>query len=405
MKVVPFDPATGIFYILDQNTSPDRLVEVSLLPGGFITVTEIGTGGLTTPTTPAAQPGIGIGLTGNEGAGTNRVTGITIDPANGQMYGVTGDRYLFKINKATGKVVPLGMNGGTVDWVQINLTAGGVFGSNGEIEDLAFDPTTGRLYIVLEEPGNSQVGYVQEINPNTGALIGARLGPIGDAGDGSGAQPGPNTGSEEAETEGMTFAGDGTLYISLGDNGIAANDGRIIRITRTAGSPLTDAQIENGQLLTTLPQYTDLENTSLQSKDYESISCNAGGTVVLSLNKTHSPASPTFGQQITFTVQVTNTGDFTSSAQIVDNVPPQIAVSAWSCAIRPTGVCTRLWRHERHCCRRAYSAHFRHAYVADHGNDCVYRCPGHYQYGDGHRDSLPGGSLRQHGFRSGAAGA
>ncbi len=64
-----FDPATGIFYILDQNTSPDRLVEVSLLPGGFITVTEIGTGGLTTPTTPAAQPGIGIGLTGNEGAG------------------------------------------------------------------------------------------------------------------------------------------------------------------------------------------------------------------------------------------------------------------------------------------------------------------------------------------------
>ena len=125
-----FDPATGIFYILDQNTSPDRLVEVSLLPGGFITVTEIGTGGLTTPTTPAAQPGIGIGLTGNEGAGTNRVTGITIDPANGQMYGVTGDRYLFKINKATGKVVPLGMNGGTVDWVQINLTAGGVFGHN-----------------------------------------------------------------------------------------------------------------------------------------------------------------------------------------------------------------------------------------------------------------------------------
>lgn len=321
-----FDPSDATFYILDQYTRPDRLVKITLAAGGSTSATEVGTGGLLTVTNPFTLA-FGVVGTGNEDSGNNRVTGITLNPFNGKMYGVTDENYLFQIDKTTGKVV-LGAMAGNTDFVQVSLT------NTLEIEDMAFDPMTGKLYVVFENPRDGNYGYIQEIDLSSGALIGSPMGPIGNAGAGSTTQPGPGG---QAETEGLTFGGDGTLYVSLGDAGLPSNDGRLIAIKQ----PINDANVEAGIMITKLAFATDLRGGS-SNYDYESVSCNAAASIALAIQKTHTPPNNlTLGQQVVFQIVVTNTGVFTSNAQLVDAVPSDIGVTAWSCSISdPNEVCT-----------------------------------------------------------------
>jgi uncharacterized repeat protein (TIGR01451 family) len=59
----------------------------------------------------------------------------------------------------------------------------------------------------------------------------------------------------------------------------------------------------------------------------------------LAVTKTHSPASPSAGGTVTYTMVVTNTGSNVTGATFSDTVPPSITGVTWTCAVTGTGSC------------------------------------------------------------------
>ena len=104
---------------------------------------------------------------------------------------------LVKIDPTTGAVDPNGFGAG-VGYVVIGVTP-----PTDNIDDIAIDPATGRLYGILNDANNATNDELVEIDKATGAIIGAPI----------------NTGV--FDMEGLSFDPDGALFGSTGNNGDA----------------------------------------------------------------------------------------------------------------------------------------------------------------------------------------
>lgn len=210
VEAAAFQPDTDVLFALDGG----RLGTVSLATGVF--------------TAKASAVGTGSGSAGD--IAFDNIDGLTFDPSTGTLYGsqrIAGDApdVLLIINPSTGAHVSDAFGPGA-DYVQITPLP-----DQAKIDDLAID-AGGTMYAIANVGGNAD--RLVTINPGTGALtdIGA-------------------TGTDDVE--GLTFAPDGRLFGSTG------NEGAI------DGGALWDIDPDTGLASNGRP----LDNT----RDYESVSC------------------------------------------------------------------------------------------------------------------------------------
>lgn len=165
---------------------------------------------LFTPT--AARFGKGRGAKGT--ITLNDVDGLAFDPATGALYGVhrrprSSDKdLLFRIDPATGARVPDAFGAGK-DYVVVDGP-----GVPSNVDDLAFDPTTGTLYAAANNGGGSG-SVLLTVDRQSGAatVVGA-------------------FGADDLE--GLGFTSDGRLYGTTGDAGSTRN--QLYAIDKASGA-------------------------------------------------------------------------------------------------------------------------------------------------------------------------
>ncbi len=121
--------------------------------------------------------------------------GLTFDPCNGDFYASSRrdgeDDLLFKINSETGEHIPNAFGPGN-DYVVVPA----VLGLN-DVDDIAIDPTSCLLYAIMNDGGTND--RLAIVNKTTGASTDVGIFGISDV-------------------EGMSFAPDGSLYVTTGSN-------------------------------------------------------------------------------------------------------------------------------------------------------------------------------------------
>lgn len=178
IESMAFNPWTGVLYAADANS----LGTINLQTGHY---TDIG------------EFGYGEGWMANgeyRTRGLLDADGLAFDALNGDLWASsrkTGEPdLLFKINPATGAHVPEAFGPGK-DFISI-LTNDGL----NDIDDIAIDPTNGKLYAINNEGGTQS--RLVTIDKQTGWITEIRDLPIGNI-------------------EGLDFFGDGTLYATAGE--------------------------------------------------------------------------------------------------------------------------------------------------------------------------------------------
>jgi uncharacterized repeat protein (TIGR01451 family) len=178
IESMAFNPWTGVLYAADANS----LGTINLQTGKY---TDIG------------EFGFGEGWMANgeyRTRGLLDADGLAFDALNGDLWASsrkTGEPdLLFKINPATGAHVENAFGPGK-DFISI-LTNDGL----NDIDDIAIDPTNGKLYAINNEGGTQS--RLVTINKQTGWITEIRDLPIGNI-------------------EGLDFFGDGTLYATAGE--------------------------------------------------------------------------------------------------------------------------------------------------------------------------------------------
>jgi uncharacterized repeat protein (TIGR01451 family) len=268
-------PASGsiCYLVADSN---DRLVRVDINTGAEVNIGPVGVLDIeaiaywpitntlyaadanrlgTLNTTTGAYTNIGSFGSGSGSAGTKNFTdvdGIAFNPFTGELYGsvrdgddVAPEDLLIKINPTTGARVANAFGPG-IDYLVIKTSATTGFT---EVDDIAFDPTTGFLYGIANQGSTSADKYVR-INPADGTttLVG---------------------GFGVSDMEGLTAFNDGSFYGSTGDAGsVVSARNSFYRVNKTTGQATKISQLSIGA-------------------DYESITCLTGppnritGTVFL----------------------------------------------------------------------------------------------------------------------------
>lgn len=227
--------------------------------------------GLFDTTTGAFQPmdaslGTGYGVLG--AVRFYDVSGLAFDPVTGWLYAVqieTGEAapdLLFRVDPATGQVVP-GAFGGA-DYVPLYLLPR--FPLLGDIDDIAFEPGTGRLYGILNNSGDGD--RLVQIDKFTGALT-----DVGAFGVG--------------EVEGLDFDPAGRLWATAGGDRELPN--QLYRVNVLTG------QASDGRVLD-------------NSANYEALAClTAAPDLALSLSERGGPQAP--GELLVFTLRYANLGN------------------------------------------------------------------------------------------------
>lgn len=141
------------------------------------------------------------------------VDGLSYDPISGTLWGSQRESaamdLIFKINRNTGAIVPDAFGAG-VDYLV--LSGSGMYG---DLDDLAFNPTTGELYATNNDGGGNT--QLIKINTTTGAgTIVANLG-IDDV-------------------EGQGFSNDGNFYAVTGEAAGGADNNSFWRISISTGA-------------------------------------------------------------------------------------------------------------------------------------------------------------------------
>jgi hypothetical protein len=190
IEALSFKPGTSLLYAANAN----QLGIIDLRTALF--------------TPSSSRFGIGNGAKGK--ITLNDVDGIAFEPATGELYGVhrridDKEDLLFKINVETGALIPNAF-GSNKDYVQIK-------GSKQDIDDLAFDPTTGILYGAANNDGDK--GILVKINTQTGAA--SEVGPFG-----------------VKDLEGLAFTSEGQLYGTTGISGSTTGD-KLYLINKATG--------------------------------------------------------------------------------------------------------------------------------------------------------------------------
>jgi hypothetical protein len=268
-------PVTGVLYGIDTNMSTHVGVfgSISLSTGDF---TPIGTG---------------LGLA-NGSLGQQELydaSGFAFDPANNALYATqvrTGSStsldLLYQVNLATGRFVANAFGAGN-DYVTIaKLPA---FSNLYDIDDIAFDPTTGELYGIINNSTNGD--RLIKINKLTGASTDVGAFGIG-------------------EVEGLSFDPHGNLWATAGGvSGTEAN--KLYQVNKSSGAATSPRPLDNAY-------------------DYEALACLTGSVVPLPTNTptrtatataTHTPTSIGATPTATRTATATRTPTAT-------RVPPTI---------------------------------------------------------------------------------
>lgn len=244
-----YDGMTGRFFTVDQGSpqsNPDRLGFISLSNTVF---TPIGTN-LGSVSSGATTVVIGGGT-------TNQTSGISRDSATGQVYGLTINGFLYKIDVATGQAIPNAFGPG-VGYVRVRSGATNYIA----LDDLTFDPA-GNLYITRNRSSAPFQSVLLRVDKTTGLILEER--------------PITINGSAEAEFEGLSTGLGGTLYATTG-YGVTnpANRNRLWTLDPATGA---------ATLQVALP--------ISGATDYESLAClNAtNSNADLFISKTNTPAS------------------------------------------------------------------------------------------------------------------
>jgi len=250
-------------------------------------------------------PGFGNGELGS--FALDDIDGLTFDLNNQIMYashriagtGPGTNDLLFQIDVATGNFVPgamLDSNGNVADYAVVEEASDQTFaGSVYDVDDIAINPYTGKLYAIQNQDGP---GTISEIDPVTGQLIQVVF----------------DISADDVEGLGFTYLGE--LYATTGDNGIC--------------DPMNpfDASCYNTFI------YIDLQNSTTQilnfidptgvEVDFESFDCfTSFNDLALSYrldDDTPSQIKP--GDMITFNATVYNQGGFTNEDIIITNYIP-----------------------------------------------------------------------------------
>jgi hypothetical protein len=262
-------PVTGVLYGVDTNMS-----------------THVGVFGSISLTTGDFTP-IGSGLgTANGSLGQQDLydaSGFAFDPANNVLYAThvrTGSStsldLLYQVNISNGRFVANAFGAG-LDYVQIAKLA--AFPNLYDIDDIAFDPTTGELYGIINNSTNGD--RLIKINKLTGATTDVGAFGIG-------------------EVEGLSFDPHGNLWATAGGvSGTEAN--KLYQVNKATGAATSPRPLDNAY-------------------DYEALACLTGSVGPLPTNTPTRTATPSPTRTAT-SVGPTATSTRTATAT---RVPPTV---------------------------------------------------------------------------------
>lgn len=286
----PDGPIFNILYAVANesnttNAASDTLGTINLATGSW------------SPLNSGTLIGSGAGPDGSSFTMTD-IDGLTYDVQRNilwatQRNGVTGaPDYLMQIDLTTGQIVSDAFGDG-VDWVPVEVATDATFTTPAgepydDIDDLAVDPNTGRMYAIMNKSGTG--GGLVELNPINGSVISyvglfttdTNTSPDGIADD----------------MEGLAFFNDGKLYGSSGNNGPQPDDSDRLY--------LIDVQTGEATLIDAFPAGV---------QDIESLGCLSAPAFIELEKATNGedadeptgPAIP-IGSEVTWTYVFTNTG-------------------------------------------------------------------------------------------------
>jgi uncharacterized repeat protein (TIGR01451 family) len=218
VEAIAYSPWASTLYATNQNGATGEFGTINLTTGAFTKIGNVGSG------------------TGALGTITfSDIDGLAFDPFSGKLYGTvrrTNEDLLIQIDPATGDAVNNAFGSG-VDYLVVAPLLG-----LDDLDDIAFDPTNGTLYTVINEDGTGS--RLATINAATGATTDV-------------------VALDVQNVEGLTFDTDGTI---LGVRGDA--DTYLVEIDPTTGQTTTRATLGAGD-----------------NRDYEAASCitNAPNTI------------------------------------------------------------------------------------------------------------------------------
>ncbi len=243
IEAIAFQPGSLALYAADAG----QLGRLNLQTGTF---------------TSMPQPfGSGLGYVGSSNAKSSQsfsdVDSLSFNPLTNDLYGTTrrnGNDLLFRIDTTTGRFVPNAFPdpfaaGQRVDFVEMKSVNG-----LDDVDDIAFDPTTGVLYASINE-GSETVGKLVIVNLNSGAVT-----VVGDIRS--------SNGNMVQDMEGLSFLNDGNLYGTTGKSGPTPNglyhidkSTAIATLVGQFTEPLRD--IEGSDCLTAESKTTHVNDSSI----------------------------------------------------------------------------------------------------------------------------------------------
>jgi len=215
MAFVPQDVNGTVQQVLFAVADPNNPNTTSSNTLGTVDLTT----GIWTPIDAAVQIGTGTDANGTtfDFSTSGDIDGLTYDVQRNILWATqrnAGDGnpdYLLQLDPATGQIVPDAFGPG-IDWVAVPLATDPAFQTDAglpydDVDDLAVDPITGRIYIINNKGGTG--GGLVELDPITGLPLN---------------YIGLFTGTTSVDgivddMEGLAFFNDGQLYGSTGNNG------------------------------------------------------------------------------------------------------------------------------------------------------------------------------------------
>lgn len=260
IEAIAWDPVNEILYAANAN--------------------QLGTINLTTGVFTARPNTFGTGNQGSLGSQSfSDVDGLTIGPS-GTLWGAerngSGADLLFQIDPVTGSHINGAFAGGD-DYVAIGIISG-----LNLVDDIAIDRTTGVMYGAINSGGSTD--RLITININTGAATDIGLITVSDV-------------------EGLGTDESGQLWATTG----AGNpNGRLFELDKTSGVGSNLRSIDNGG-------------------DYEAVDCYSvapSASVDIEVVKTVDNPTPQVGENVVYTLTITNNGPSTATALQIEDVLP-----------------------------------------------------------------------------------